>query len=249
MITSNSFIGGVIFIDEVYNFKPSKSGGLNDSNKVLNHLMDVAEKMRATTTFILGGYQEDVEELLSYNAGFPSRFPRELTFAFDDFNEQQLCRIFLSEVKARKFVLQSQQACGTHIALAASRQIGRGIGQKGFGNARTVRFYVDSAVNRQLKRIIAEGSQANRASKNMLTKDDVLGSRPDFSACPAFQELQAMTGLASVKEAIRSLIDFQLNNFDREMRGEKREPIKLFKVFLGNPGRLVMYCKSSYIHA
>ena len=241
-----SCTGGVIFIDEVYNFKPSKGGGsLNESNKVLNHLMDVAETMRSTTTFILGGYKDDVEELLTYNEGFPSRFPRELTFTFDDFSEQQLCRIFRSVVKGRNFVLQSHHSCGTNISLAACRQLGRGMGQKGFGNARAVRSYVDSAVARQGRRLILEGSEgrksaagaeSTRARKQLLTREDVLGPRPDFSACPAFLELQSMIGLASVKEEIQSLVHFQVNNFEREMRGEKRELTKLFKVFLGNPG-------------
>ena len=43
--------------------------------------------MRENTTFILAGYKEEINTLLSYNQGFKSRFSKELTFVFDDFSE------------------------------------------------------------------------------------------------------------------------------------------------------------------
>jgi hypothetical protein len=226
----------VVVIDEVYNFKPSKggSGMSNDSNKVLNHLLEVAEMMRATTTFILAGYKDDVNDLLTYNIGFPSRFPSDLTFDFEDFNEQQLGNIFRKEVRDRHFILEGQKGSGINIVLAASRQLSQGIGQKGFSNARTVRTYVDVAIGRQGKRMTAEGIHN---SNNILNHQDVLGDRPMFDDCSAYQEIESMIGLSSVKEEIRSLLNYQLYNFDKVMNGDKRELTKLHRVFTGNPGK------------
>ena len=51
--------GGVLFIDEAYNFSPSPPGSTaNASNKVLDYLMKVCETKRDTMTFILAGYKE-----------------------------------------------------------------------------------------------------------------------------------------------------------------------------------------------
>jgi hypothetical protein len=54
------------------------------------------DAIRDTTTFILAGYKDEVEELLAYNPGFASRFACE--FNFEDFNEAQLRCILLGMV-------------------------------------------------------------------------------------------------------------------------------------------------------
>jgi len=75
--------GGTMFIDEAYLFNPAPKGSTaNDSNKVLNALLKVSETQRLTTSFILAGYKEEIQQLLSFNPGFPSRFPKKFTFDF-----------------------------------------------------------------------------------------------------------------------------------------------------------------------
>ncbi len=146
--------GGTLFIDgmidssqlqsddflEAYLFKPAPRGSTaNASNGVLDYLLKVAETMRDTTTFILAGYKDDILHLLTYNDGFRSRFPKEFTFEFEDYNELQLRRIFRNMVKERGFRLQSPRECGAPLAKIIGRRIARGAGKKGFGNAREVR--------------------------------------------------------------------------------------------------------------
>ena len=49
-------------------------------------------------------------------------------------------------------------------------------------------------------------------------------------------ELDGMVGMPKVKDAIRKLVDLQLQNYDREIAGERPELISLHRVFHGNPG-------------
>ena len=69
-----------------------------------------------------------------------------------------------------------------------------------------------------------------------LLKTDVLGERPNLEKSGTLQELNSMIGLAKVKSAVRGLMELQLQNYDREMRGEEVELISLHRVFYGNPG-------------
>lgn len=223
--------GGVVFIDDVNFFHPSpKESFPNDSNKVLNHLAHVTDSMSRTTSFIICGSLNCVEKLANFNC---------CTLEISDFTEQQLCQIFRFEVKERNFVLQSTRDCEINIALAASRQLGRGRGHIGFMNGLSVRTYVDGAVARQGERLTKSGDLKGEKC-TLLTKEDVLGTRPDFNSCTAFQKVNSMIGLSDVKDAIRALVEFVSSSFDREMRGECREMIKLHRVFLGNPGMYIV---------
>ena len=58
---------------------------------MLDYLLEAVEdpSLRASTSFILTGYKDEIETLLSYNVGFASRFP--MYFEFEDFTEAQVC--------------------------------------------------------------------------------------------------------------------------------------------------------------
>jgi hypothetical protein len=126
--------GGTLFIDESYLFEPSAKGQTaNASNKVLNALLKVSETMWKTTTFILSGYKEEMDKLLTYNDGFPSRFPKRFRFEFDDYTELQLTKILVDMTKQRGYRFQSKAECGVFIAKVLGNRISKGAKKKGFG--------------------------------------------------------------------------------------------------------------------
>ena len=229
----------LIFL-EAYLFKPAPRGSTaNASNNVLDYLLKVSEDLRDTTTFILAGYKDDILNLLNYNDGFRSRFPKEFTFEFEDYNEVQLRKIFQSMVKARGFRLQSKRECGVPIATVIGRRIARGSGKKGFGNAREVRNRLDSIISIHTDRIgsiVLKGGVINEYDHRTILKTDALGDRPNLQSSPMLKELDSMIGLSKVKMAVHGLMELQLQNYDREMRGDAPELISLHRVFYGNPG-------------
>lgn len=239
-------LGGTIVIDEAYQLKPAPKGSApNASNGILDYLLRVCEDERLTTTFILAGYKDEVLALMSYNDGFRSRFPKEFVFMFSDYTETQLRKILVSMVSERGFRLQTRrESGGVPIARVLAQRIARGRNKKGFGNAREVRNRLDLAVNQQTSRLGARllrgaGARASSVGEReyrTLTRADMLGDRPDLASSPLLKELDALVGLQAVKTAVRGLMELQLQNFDREMRGDKPELISLHRVFLGNPG-------------
>ncbi len=179
-------------------------------------------------------------QLLGYNPGFPSRFPRDLTFEFPDYTEPQLRRIFLDMVKERNFRLQSpKELNGVSIAKVVSRRIAAGSGRKGFGNGREVRVTLEQFIINQSERLGTMelfGKIILDRDFEILKRCDTIGDRPEFENSDVLKELGAMVGLKKVKETLTGLLHLQLQNYDNEIRGDRVQRISLHRVFLGNSG-------------
>jgi hypothetical protein len=228
--------GGIVFIDDVHAFKPS-SHHANDSNRILDYLLMVCESKANTTSFIVAGHTDDIQELITYNDGFRSRF--SFVFDFVDYTEPQLRTIFNHMVVERGFRLQSRRECGVPIAKVLCQRIARGARRKGFGNARECRSGVELAIINQSKRLgslLLLKGQLSESDYRVLTREDVLGGKPELGASSLLKELDSMVGLRQVKEAMKGLMDLQMHNSEREERGEHPELISLNKIFMGNPG-------------
>ena len=136
-------------------------------------IMSVAEDHRDRVTIILAGYKDDLEQkvakkskqnctfyihsslifpffhllffqLFAFNPGMSSRFQN---IHFEDFDVKQLADIWDTSM-CKKQGWKSEEKV-TNIAAA---RVARGIGKKGFGNARTVRKLFERTVSEAIKR-------------------------------------------------------------------------------------------------
>lgn len=118
----------LLFIDEAYDLSPASSAV---GKTILADIMSAAEEFRDTVTIILAGYKDDIDkELFAFNVGMASRFQ---TIPFEDFTEDELRQTWRSKCES------SQWRCDDNVCTVASRRLARGIGRKGFSNAREVR--------------------------------------------------------------------------------------------------------------
>jgi AAA+ superfamily predicted ATPase len=140
-------LGGVLFIDEAYALA---TGGGNDfGREAVETLLKLMEDHRDDLVVVVAGYTEKMGEFLDSNPGLRSRFSKH--FHFDDYDPQQLTRIFQSFCRKADFQLSAaaeKELAGIFAVLSAGRN-------ERFGNARLARNLFETTVNKQANRIVA----------------------------------------------------------------------------------------------
>lgn len=226
--------GGVLFIDEAYQLS---SGNAFGGAAVLDYLLAEVENLTGKVVFVLAGYNKQMESFFAHNPGLPSRFP--INMKFEDYADDELRQIL--ELKLKKDY-QSRMRCqdgfsGLFCRIVA-RRIGRGRGQEGFGNARTVENTLATIYKRQATRLARERKAGKRPDDLLLTKEDLIGPEPKLALekSKGWTSLLQLTGLVAVKQAVGALVDSIQQNYQRELQEEAMIEYSLNKVFLGNPG-------------
>ena len=178
-------------------------------------------------TFITG-YKDEIEtKVYGANPGMASRFT---TIEFEDFSQSQMADIW------RHLCRTTGWECSEEVCVIASRRVARGIGHKGFGNARAVRNLFHRAVSNAKQRFLTAPPEA----RPTISIVDVIGREPTCGNLPglaaALQELDRLVGIPRVKASIHGMVRMAHSNYERELRGERTNTMMLNRMFLGNPG-------------
>jgi hypothetical protein len=223
--------GGCIFIDEAYQLT-SHGGG-----QVLDYLLAEMENNIGKLVFILAGYSKQMEKFFEHNPGLPSRVPYRLNFT--DYEDDEFLLMLEQQIE-KKWNKRMQVEDGTRgkYCRIASRRLGRGRGREGFGNARDLQLLFAKITERQAARLSKERRMGLKPDDFILKKEDIIGPDPS-TALPesrAWNKLQTLTGLGSVKQSVKNLMDFITTNYQRELAEKKPVEVSLNRLFLGNPG-------------
>lgn len=149
-------MGGVLFIDEIYL--------LNSSyllNEIVSVLLEVLESRKEDITFILAGYEKQMNEFLNENQGMKSRFP--ITVHFDDFTEDELCDIFRLNCKEGGIRVSDETMKRFKSIIREEMK------KENFGNGRTVRNIFEQAFRRHA----ANYYQTENRDPDLLLPDDI----------------------------------------------------------------------------
>lgn len=118
-------------------------------------------------------------------------------------------------------------------------RLGRGRNRPGFGNARALEIAYSLIAERQAERLTRERKEGGINPDDFyLSREDLIGPDPAKAILnsSSWDELQALIGLAMVKDSIRSMIDRISLNYQRELREKEPVEVSLNRVFLGSPG-------------
>ena len=93
--------GGVIFIDEAYSIVSAKDGDDMYGREVLTEIVEAMSNLDKQVVFIMAGYEEDMKQLFTFNAGLERRFG--YVYRFKTPPSKLLEAIFLKQLKASKW--------------------------------------------------------------------------------------------------------------------------------------------------
>ena len=225
--TIEEAMGGVLFIDEAYALSP-KDNKIGQS--IIDQILTAAEDHRQELSIILAGYKNDIEDkVYGYNIGLKSRFT---DVYFDDFDIDSLREIWDGMLKKYNPNNEGWRVESDNVSKIAILRVARGIGRKGFGNARAVRNLFERSINFAQVR--------GASSPPTLKLIDIIGPEPSRTNIPeldkALRDLERQVGLKTVKENIYQLIEMVAENYELEKQGKAPQPIALNRLFVGNPG-------------
>ena len=93
--------GGVIFIDEAYSLVSAKDGDDMYGREVLTEIVEAMSNLDKQVVFIMAGYEMDMKQLFTFNAGLERRFG--YVYRFKTPPAVMLESIFLKQLKEHKW--------------------------------------------------------------------------------------------------------------------------------------------------
>lgn len=228
-----SALGGVLFIDEAYALAQDGVQGGGFGKEAIDSLVRLIELHKDNLVVILAGYTEDMQRFVQVNPGLFSRFP--LQIEFPDYTAEEMQQIALIMAKARGFTLASDVP-GLLESYFDEKQIP---GRKDGGNGRLVRNTLEEAIRKQAGRLADHPDIAADQLNELTVEDFGLSVYVDLAAkrANALGALDAVVGLSSVKEFVRSLsAQIEVAKRRQEMGLPKASAQALHMVFKGNPG-------------
>ena len=226
----NKAMGGVLFIDEAYDFAESSgsiSGG-SYGKDAINALLPLLENRKGEFVCIMAGYTTEMGKLVRMNPGIPSRC--NVTIQFPDYNArelEQLFRMWLEKNDYRVVFSLDDKAEEMLPKVFDRMYLRRG---DTFGNARAVRNLFDEAVRRH---------NARSSADFVLSYADIVGEEntKEVSVEDVMKELDGFVGMQSVKDTVRRIAEEVAVQKQLIEMGEASEGLTKYNFILtGRPG-------------
>jgi SpoVK/Ycf46/Vps4 family AAA+-type ATPase len=224
-------LDGILFIDEAYSLAASTGGGGPDFGKeAIDTLLKFMEDNRDRIVVIVAGYRNEMRRFIDSNPGLSSRFSKTVDFPSYDPNE--LCEIFRRMAARQQFALPD----GFEAKLKPWIE-GRSKADD-WANAREMRTLLEKSREAQALRVAGDAA----ADISLVTIEDVIlatGQKLEDNEIPvaaALEKLDAMVGLAPVKQEVKRLTARLEVEQKRREQGLPIAALSQHMVFTGPPG-------------
>src|SRR3984885_9515585 len=224
-------LDGILFIDEAYSLAaPAGEGGANFGKEAIDTLLKFMEDNRDRIVVIVAGYRNEMRRFIDSNPGLGSRFSKTVDFPSYDANE--LCEIFRRMAARQQFALPD----GFEAKLRPWIE-GRSKAED-WANGREMRTLLEKTREAQALRVAGDPS----ADISLVTIEDVVlatGQKIEdnqISVAAALEKLDAMVGLAPVKQEVKRLTARLEVEQKRREQGLPIAALSQHMVFTGPPG-------------
>lgn len=141
--------GGILFIDEAYALSSNKQEG-DFGQEAVDILNKAMEDFRDDLIVIAAGYHNEMQDFLDANPGLRSRFNR--TISFPNYSAEELITIMKNRAAKLDYHFTDEALAFIEHRFAKILEVP----PKNFGNARSVRNYLDRVINNQANRLVQE---------------------------------------------------------------------------------------------
>lgn len=226
-------MGGILFIDEAYTLLPPGTPGTTsqDGQEAINALMTCMSERAGQFITVIAGYKLEIEEFIrNANPGLERRFTHRIHIP--DYSVDNLYAIYMQQVQKGGFVLTEDAQKLLHLKI---EEMVTGKDEK-FGNAGTMIKLFEQTVERQADRV--DPDTADDDALFTIEAADIPYDAPrKLDVDEIMAKLDHLTGLQSVKTAVRDLADTLSTQQLRAADSGDRSAINLdHYLFLGNPG-------------
>jgi len=202
-------LDGVLFVDEAYTLTDSEGGSNSFGKEAFDEIMKFMEDNRDRLCVIFAGYADKMEAFEKKNPGMPSRIGKDNRIKFPDYSKEELLQILSLMTETHKppfamddsFIEKAKEAIHQICAEKNSN----------FGNARAMRELLASATrsyaNRMARQKYKSQEEIPADVKNRLTDADISVREVKHTLKVAFEKLEQLIGLASVKESVKSALN------------------------------------------
>jgi SpoVK/Ycf46/Vps4 family AAA+-type ATPase len=224
-------LDGILFIDEAYSLAaPGGEGAADLGKEAIDTLLKFMEDNRDRLIVIVAGYRNEMRRFIDSNPGLSSRFSKTIEFPSYDANE--LCEIFKRMATRQQFTLPDALEAKLRPWIEGRSK------SDDWANGREMRTLLEKTREAQALRISGDPA----ADISRLTIEDVIlatGQKPDdnaLSVAAALEKLDAMVGLAPVKQEVKRLTARLEVEQKRREQGLPIAALSQHMVFTGPPG-------------
>ena len=223
-------LDGILFIDEAYSLAAAPGLGADFGKEAVDTILKFMEDNRDRIVVIVAGYRNEMRRFIDSNPGLASRFSK--TIDFPSYTTAELCEIFKRMATRQQFNLPEgfETKLKPWIESRAKAE--------DWANAREMRTLLERSREAQAMRVASDPS----ADISVVTIQDIAlatgqqdeGNEAAIAA--ALDKLNAMVGLAPLKEEVQALIARKQVEQKRREQGLDVSSVSQHMVFTGPPG-------------
>jgi len=221
-------LDGILFIDEAYSLAPGL--GADFGKEAVDTILKFMEDNRDRIVVIVAGYRNEMRRFIDSNPGLASRFSK--TIDFPSYTTAELCEIFKRMATRQQFNLPEGFEARLKPWIESRAKA------EDWANAREMRTLLERSREAQAMRVASDPS----ADISVVTIQDIVlatgqqdeGNEAAIAA--ALDKLNAMVGLAPIKEEVQALIARKQVEQKRREQGLDVSSVSQHMVFTGPPG-------------
>jgi SpoVK/Ycf46/Vps4 family AAA+-type ATPase len=227
-------LDGILFIDEAYSLAAPTGGGSDFGKEAIDTLLKFMEDNRDRIIVIVAGYRNEMRRFIDSNPGLSSRFSK--TVDFPSYNSAELTQIFKGMATRQQFNLPEGFEARVRPWIESRSRA------EDWANAREMRTLLEKAREAQALRVANELSIDPSTDISKVTIEDIVTATGqnvednEAAIAAALAKLDAMVGLAPVKQEVQGLIARMQIEQKRRDQGLDVSALSQHMVFTGPPG-------------